>query len=135
MTEFVSYSKSILDVLSKTEDKINEMISSIEKVINSGNKNDKELMLKLILNKKNINKREKQLLFQRLEEELKLKEKLKIIERGKKLIMKRKKVAYDYPTNKKFKYHIKKIQEIKNDDNISIHYEYSFSEEEEEQNK
>ena len=83
LTEFVSYSKGIAEVLKKTEDKVNEMISNIENIIESGNKKDKELMMKIILNKKNINKREKQLLFQQKEEELKLKQKLKIIERDK----------------------------------------------------
>ena len=41
LTEFVSYSKGIAEVLKKTEDKVNEMISNIENIIESGNKKDK----------------------------------------------------------------------------------------------
>ena len=107
------------------------MISNIENIIESGNKKDKELMLKLILDKKNINKSEKQLLFQKKEEELKLKQKLKIIERDKKFIIKGRKVIYDYPINNKHNFKIKKIHESKNENNTNIQYEYSFSDEEE----
>ena len=131
LTEFVSYSKGIAEVLKKTEDKVNEMISNIENIIDSGNKKDKELILKLILNKKNINKKEKQLLFQRKEEELKLKQKLKIIERDKKVILKGRKVIYDYPINNKHNFTVKKSRETKKENNTNIQFEYSFSDEEE----
>ena len=131
ITEFVSYSKGIAEVLKKTEDKVNEMISNIENIIESGNKKDKELMMKIILNKKNINKREKQLLFQQKEEELKLKQKLKIIERDKKVILKGRKVIYDYPINNKHNFTVKKIRETKKENNTNIQFEYTFSDEEE----
>ena len=131
ITEFVTYSKGIAEELKKTEDTVNEMISNIENIIESGNKKDKELMMKIILNKKNINKREKQLLFQQKEEELKLKQKLKIIERDKKVVLKGRKVIYDYPINNKHNFNIKKIQETKKENNTNIQYEYSFSDEEE----
>jgi len=131
ITEFVTYSKGIAEELKKTEDTVNEMISNIENIIESGNKKDKELMMKIILNKKNINKREKQLLFQQKEEELKLKQKLKIIERDKKFVLKGRKVIYDYPINSKHNFNIKKIQETKKENNTNIQYEYTFSDEEE----
>ena len=131
ITEFVTYSKGIAEELKKTEDTVNEMISNIENIIESGNKKDKELMMKIILNKKNINKREKQLLFQQKEEELKLKQKLKIIERDKKMVLKGRKVIYDYPINNKHNFNIKKIQETKKENNTNIQYEYTFSDEEE----
>ena len=131
ITEFVSYSKGIAEELKKTEDTVNEMISNIENIIESGNKKDKELMMKIILNKKNINKREKQLLFQQKEEESKLKQKLKIIERDKKFVLKGRKVIYDYPINNKHNFNIKKIQETKKENNTNIQYEYTFSDEEE----
>jgi len=131
ITEFVTYSKGIAEELKKTEDTVNEMISNIENIIESGNKKDKELMMKIILNKKNINKREKQLLFQQKEEELKLKQKLKIIERDKKVVLKGRKVIYDYPINNKHNFNIKKIQETKKENNTNIQYEYTFSDEEE----
>ena len=88
-------------------------------------------MLKLILNQKNINKREKQLLFKQKEEEMKMKQKWKIIQRDKKFILKGKKVIYDYPIINKHKFNVKPIQEIRNDNNTHVQYEYSFSDEDE----
>ena len=132
LTEFISYSKKITSELKKTEDKVNEYISEIEQILESGNKKDKELMMKLILNKKNINKKEKQILFQQKEEELKMKQKLKILERNKKIIMKGKKVIYDYPINNhqnnKF-LKIRKASNIKDNDDNKIEFEYTFSDE------
>ena len=131
LTEFVSYSKGIAAVLKKTEDRVNELISNIENIIEFEGRENKDLMLKLILNQKNINKREKQLLFKQKEEEMKMKQKWKIIQRDKKFILKGKKVIYNYPITNKHKFNVKPIQEIRNDNNTNVQYEYSFSDEDE----
>ena len=131
LRDFVLYSKGIAENFKKTEDKVNEMISNIENIIDSGDKTEKELILKLIFNRKNYNKKEKQILFKRKEEELKIKQKLKIMERDKKFVLKGKKVIYDYPITSKHKLKIKKIQNVKNESNNDIEVEYSFSDEDE----
>ena len=100
MNEFIVYSKNVINELKNTENKVNEMISEIENIIELGNKKDTELMMKKILNQKNINKKEKLLLFRQKKEELKVKQKLKIIERERKPILKGRMVIYDYPTGK-----------------------------------
>ena len=132
LRDFVLYSKGIAENFKKTEDKVNEMISNIENIIDSGDKTEKELILKLILNRKNYNKKEKQILFKRKEEELKIKQKLKIMERDKKFVLKGKKVIYDYPINNhqnnKF-LKIRKTSNIKDNDDNKIEFEYTFSDE------
>ena len=133
LNEFVSYSKGISQIIIKTDDTVNEMISFIENAL--GDKNDKELMLKIIFEQKNENKREKQMSFKEKEEELKMKQKLKMMEKEKKVVIKGRKVISDYPmTNKHHKFKIKKIHEIKNEGNKNVQMEYSFSEEEEKKN-
>ena len=46
MNEFIVYSKNVINELKNTENKVNEMISEIENIIESGNKKDTELMMK-----------------------------------------------------------------------------------------
>ena len=58
MNEYVLYSKNVIREIKNLEDKVNEMISNIENIIVLGNKNEKELMEKIILKQKNINKKE-----------------------------------------------------------------------------
>ena len=106
------------------------MISNIENIINKGNKKDKELMWSLIINQKNKNKKEKQILFKQKEEETKMKQRLKIFNRDKKVILTGKKVIWDYPITTKHKLIIKNNIEIKNESNNNIDLEYSVSEEE-----
>ena len=130
LNEFITYSKGIANVFRKTENKVNEMISNIENIINNGNKKDKELMWSLIINQKNKNKKEKQILFKQKEEETKMKQRLKIFNRDKKVILTGKKVIWDYPITTKHKLIIKNNIEIKNESNNNIDLEYSVSEEE-----
>ena len=58
---------------------------------------------------------------------MKLKQKLKIIERDKKVILKGRKVIYDYPINNKHNFTVKKIRETKKENNTNIQFEYTFS--------
>ena len=135
LNDFVSYSRGISQTIKKTDDTVNEMISCIDNVLESGDKEDKELMLNIIMEQKSVNKREKQMLFKLKEEELKMKQKLKMMEKEKKVIIKGKKVILDYPiTTKQHKFKIKKIQAIKNEGNKNIDLEYSFSDEDEKKN-
>ena len=116
----------------------NELI--IEKILhdkkrakNKGEKNlykfDKELFCiiikqkKLILKKKNINKKEKQLELKQLQEKIKEIENKKIFERANKVVVKGRKIIFDYPIINKDKLKIKKI--IKRDENDNLDYQYS----------
>ena len=117
MNEYVLYSKNVIREIKKLEDKVNEMISNIENIIVLGNKNEKELMEKIILKQKNINKKEKILLFKQKNEDLKITQKKKIVEREKKHILKGRMIIYDYPTGKIPKSKIKKNKVIKKDNN------------------
>ena len=56
---------------------------------------------------------------------------MEIIQRNKKFILKGKKVIYNYPIINKHKFNVKPIQEIRNDNNTNVQYEYSFSDEDE----
>ena len=130
LNEFIAYSKGIANVFKKTEHKVNELISDIENVLDNGKKKDKELMWSFITKQKNQNKREKQILFRQKEEESKIKERLRILERDKKVILTGKKIIWDYPITTKHKLKIKKNIELQNESNNKIDLEYSFSEEE-----
>ena len=129
LNEFIAYSKGIANVFKKTEHKVNELISDIENVLDNGKKKDKELMWSFITKQKNQNKREKQILFRQKEEESKIKERLRILERDKKIILTGKKIIWDYPITTKHKLKIKKNIELQNESNNKIDLEYSFSEE------
>ena len=60
LTDLVFYSKKTLQKLGDMEEIINNNILNIENILKFGDKKDVELMEKIILQKKNINKREKQ---------------------------------------------------------------------------
>ena len=113
LNEFLTYSKGIANVFKNTENQVNEMISEIDDIINNGNKKDKELMWSLILNQRNQNKKENQILFKQKELESKLKQRLKIINRDKKMVLTGKKVIWDYPITTNNKLIIKKKTGIK----------------------
>ena len=135
LNDFVVYSKGIANDFKNTENKVNEMISEIENIINNGDKKDQDLMWSLIIRQKNKNKKEKQIIFKQKEEELKMKQKLRIMERDEKVILTGKKIIWDYPIITKQKLKIKKITEIKNESSHNnIDLEYSCSEEEQKQN-
>ena len=74
---------------------------------------------------------DKKKLYRFLKNELFKSEKLKLMERDKKFVLKGKKVIYDYPITSKHKLKIKKIQNVKNESNNDIEVEYSFSDEDE----
>ena len=123
LTELVSFSKKTTEKLANIENIINTNILKIENILNYGKKEDKELMEKLILSQKNKNKREKQLKIQKMQEEMKILKNLQIIERARKIVIKGRKVCYDYP-NMNNRNIIKKVIKRENDDN---YYEYQYS--------
>ena len=121
LSNFVSYTRKILDIIGNKEILINDKILEIVYLINNGSPEDKQLIQKIIENVKNKNKREKQLQLLELQDKIKQEERLKIAERGRKKIVTGRKFDYYYLINKdknKEKDKYKKI--IKKDDNINI---------------
>ena len=123
LNEFLFYSKTIKEKLRNTETIINNNILEIQNILDYGNKEDKALMEQLIQNQKNINIRENQIKLKLLQEEMKKKDIAKIYERGRKIIIKGRKVFINYPINKdKIKINIKKIIKKEKDENIDCKY-------------
>ena len=86
-------------------------------------------MEQIIQNKKIINIRENQIKLKLLQEEQKKNDIGKIFDKGKKMIIKGRKVIFNYPNYKdKIKINIKKIIKKEKDDNIA--YKYSDTSEE-----
>ena len=128
LNDFVAYSKKTLLALENKEEKINSNILEIQNILDHGDIKDKELMEKLILKQKNINKKENQIRLKKLQEEIKIKKDIKTIERSKRIVIKGRKVILDYPIIKN-KHMIKKIIKKNNDDDIDYQYSYTDNEE------
>jgi len=127
LTDLILYSKNILKILGKIENKINTNILTIENILNYGKIEDINLMKKLILNQKNKNKREKQLKIKEKQDEMKVLKNKQIIERAKKIVLSGRKIIFDYPSHNN-KYNIKKVIKKENDDN-DLDLEYCNSDE------
>ena len=115
LIDFVFYSNKAVKKLRNIEDKINKNILEIENVLNFGNKEEKELMENIISKQNSLNLREKLLNWKKLREEKKISEISKILEKGKKIVLKGRKVIFDYP-NYKNKSKIKKLTEKEDND-------------------
>ena len=123
LNKFLFYPKKVMEKLRNTETIINQNILEIQNVLDYGSKEDKELMEQLIQKQKSINIRENQIKIKLLQEEMKKNDITKIFEKGRKIIIKGRKVFYDYPNYKdKNKINIKKIIKIEKDDNIDCKY-------------
>ena len=126
-TDLAFYSEKVLQKLKGLEDIINKNILEIGNVLEFGNKNDKELMEKIIQNQININKKERQLENKLKQEKLKLLEISKIFKRGEKKVITGRKVIFDYPFNKN-KIKLSKIVDKEDDDTIDYQYSESIGE-------
>ena len=115
LIDFVFYSNKAVKKLRNIEDKINKNILEIENVLNFGNKEEKELMENIISKQNSLNLREKLLNWKKLREEKKISEISKILEKGKKIVLKGRKAIFDYP-NYKNKSKIKKLTEKEDND-------------------
>ena len=125
--DFVLYAKKTIDTLKNKEVVINKGITEIENAILYGNKMEKNLMEKSILEQKKINKRDNQLKAKQYLEELKNLKNLKAIERAQKMVVTGRKAAnYSIFKNKK---KIKKIIHKGKDDDIGYIYYATDNEE------
>ena len=83
--------------LSEKENIINENINNIENIINSGDKFDKDIIEKIIYERKKNNKREKQLSLIHLQKLQEIQKRLKTIEKAKRIVIGGRKVFPDVP--------------------------------------
>ena len=125
LTDLVVISKKTLEKLADIEEEINNNILRIENILNNGHQKDVELMEKLIVKRKNINKSNKQLEIQEMHQKMKIKRNIQIIERAKKIVVTGRKIFY---VNQIVKNRNNAKQIIKNysDDN---RFEYQYSSE------
>ena len=127
MKECVIYAKKTIDSLKNKEVVINNGITEIENALLYGNKIEKSLMEKSILEQKKINKRDNQLKAKKYLEEIKNQKNLRAIERAQKMVVTgRKAVNYAIFKNKR---KIKKIIKKGKDDDLGYIY-YATDEEE-----
>ena len=119
---YLYYCKDTLFNLEQKEISINRYIKEIEKIIKN-KENDKSLIEKLILDRKKIIKKEKQLMIKKQQEEQEQIKKLRAIERAKRIVIKGRKVFPDIPPSKKI---LKSIEtgeyNIKDDNNYQYLY-------------
>ena len=132
LTDFSIYAKKTLEHLRNIEMLSNKLINEIETALEYGTLDDKLLMDKCIGDQKKINKKEKQLKFKMIQEELEHQKNLKAIERAKKLIIKGRKAPMIFNMKHKKLEKINKFE--KNKEKINI-YDIKDEEDDSEESK
>jgi hypothetical protein len=69
ITEYLYYCKDTLSILEKKEILINEYIKEIENIINYGDENDRNIIEKLLFDRKKLIKKEKQLMLKKQQDD------------------------------------------------------------------
>ena len=121
ITEYLYYCKDTLSNLEQKEILINEYIKEIENIIENGDENDRSIIEELLLDRKRLIKKEKQILLKKQQDDYDRKRKLKAIERAKRIVIKGRKVFEDIPPWKNKKKNI-----IKNDNNDNKDEQYLY---------
>ena len=113
--------EEVLKVLEEKEKMINKYMIEIENIFKNGNNKEKELVEKIIYERKKYNIKKKMKELRKMQEEIEMQKKFKTIEENR-IVFKGKKVPQDFPlikNNKKSKHiSIKKI----NDDLEYLYY-------------
>ena len=125
---YLSYCRKVLATLEKNEVTINNYINRIELILKYGEKEDKKLVQKCILETKKINKRENQYKLKSKQEELEKEKNLRYIKRAQKIIVKGRNTSPIFPPIKNA-HKIKKIN-VNDDNENDIDYVYSVTDEE-----
>ena len=127
LEDLTSFAKIIKNNLLILENKANEKIIEIENIFEHGNKNDREIMNKLLAKRKLLNRKEGELFFQKELQSKKNLQDFEILEKARKIVVKNRRNIIDYSiiNNKKTK--IKKII-IKDKINDDIKIEYTEDE-------
>ena len=106
MEEQLFYCDETLKELEKKEIIINKYINEIDNIFKYGKKDDKDLIEKIINDKKKYNIKKKQIEINKIQEEIQLKKKFQTIDEQQRIIIKGRKVIQDFPlikNNKKKK--------------------------------
>ena len=106
MEEQLFYCDETLKELEKKEIIINKYINEIDNIFKYGKKDDKDLIEKIINDKKKYNIKKKQIEIKKIQEEIQLKKKFQTIDEEQRIIIKGRKVIQDFPlikNNKKKK--------------------------------
>ena len=115
-TNYVSICHLLLNKMSQKEDFINDRIETFENLMNSDDANDRNLIEKIISDRKKEIKREKFLKLVKMQKEETKKNNMKMLEKMNKFVIKWRKIDVDYPLKKKKV--VKKIVNDNHDDDI-----------------
>jgi hypothetical protein len=117
ITEYLYYCKDTINILEKKEILINNYIKEIESIIKYGDENDKNIIEKLLLDRKRLIKKEKQAMLKKQQDEYDQKKNLRALERAKRIVIKGRKVFPDViPWQYKKQDITKKVDEEEDDD-------------------
>ena len=119
--DYYIYCQNTIKCLQLKEKYVNEYIIKIDNILQYGDNDDKELILKALSDIKKENKYKKIISIKQQKEELDNLKRLNAIKRSEKYIIKGRKVIVDFPFNKNKKNINKKIDKKDNDD-----YEYLY---------
>ena len=128
--EYSAYCKNILLTLEKKEVDINNYINEIDIILKFGEKKEKSLLEKCILDRRKINKAENQLRLKKRQEEIENEKNMRYLRRAQRFVVKGRNVSPIFPLIK----HVKKIKKIdinkKNKNNDEIECVYSATDDE-----
>ena len=102
VTDFLSYCKDTINTLAEKEKMVNNYIEEIDEIINSGNKEDKHIIERLLFERKKLIKKEKQQKLKAEHDNYEKKKKLKAIERAKRIVIKGRKIYENIAEWKRF---------------------------------
>jgi hypothetical protein len=121
INEYSAYCKNIILTLEKKEVDINNYMNDIEIILKFGEKKEKNLLEKCILERRKINKAENQLRLKKKQEEIENKKNMRYLRRAQRVVVKGRNASPIFPLIKQVK-KIKKININKNRDEIECVY-------------
>ena len=122
VTDFLSYCKDTINTLAEKEKMVNNYIEEIDEIINSGNKEDKHIIERLLFERKKLIKKEKQQKLKAEHDNYEKKKKLKAIERAKRIVIKGRKIYENIAEWKRFHKDVKIQEDDDVDDNQYLYY-------------
>ena len=122
ITDYLYYCKDTLAVLEKKEILINGYIKEIENIIKYGDENDRNIIEKLLFERKKLIKKEKQLMLKNQQDEHERKKKMRAIERAKRIVVRGRKVFNNAALWKNKKKDTLTEENISDDDNQYLYY-------------
>ncbi len=122
VTDFLSYCKNTINYLGEKEKMVNNYIEEIDEIIKSGNEKDKNIIEKLLFERKKLIKKEKQLMLKNQQDEHERKKKMRAIERAKRIVVRGRKVFNNAALWKNKKKDTLTEENISDDDNQYLYY-------------